>query len=567
MAKIKEENIIRSALWAAYGDAIGFPTELVSASEFKKRNSVASVSKPIAFTRRVGGMFGPDIAFPEGTYSDDTQLRLSTSRAINSAGFFDVESLAKIELPVWLNYALGAGRGSKAAAANLALRDSSWSLNFFSSASVKYWDGGGNGAAMRIQPHVWQNHDGPRHAFVSDVIRNSICTHGHPRALIGAIIHAALLYETMQSGEAIRPLDWAGLGEAMGHIGMEMLEADPELPLVWIPSWERYSKRSLRDVWLKTIDEWAQAANTAARICESESADPAKAYVSILTELSAFDPYERGSGLKTPLYASVLAWLYRNEPPEIGLAGAANVFGSDTDTIATMAGALMGVVAQTRPETPVQDEEYIKTEASRMFRAGRREPILSFEYPDLMSWSAPKAQSDAWISESKGERLAGIGSIHPFGPIYKSKKGLELVWQWAKLDFGQTVLVKRRAGQTPDLDNTNVPNQISRSSLPAQSEVRSTSKSSFAASDGQASLIPQEAQMQLVDEGVAASTSYVKSRPTNLDTLTQKCIKGGFDPEEVGNALLSQMNGPDAIERAIAFAAIIAKAKVVRSAK
>ncbi|MDZ7921194.1 MAG: hypothetical protein U5O12_14570 [Rhodoferax sp.] len=72
MAKIKEENIIRSSLWAAYGDAIGFPAELVSASEFKKRNSVALVSKPIAFTRRVGGMFGPDIAFHEGTYSDDS---------------------------------------------------------------------------------------------------------------------------------------------------------------------------------------------------------------------------------------------------------------------------------------------------------------------------------------------------------------------------------------------------------------------------------------------------------------------------------------------------------------
>ncbi|MDZ7921193.1 ADP-ribosylglycohydrolase family protein [Rhodoferax sp.] len=155
--------------------------------------------------------------------------------------------------------------------------------------------------------------------------------------------------------------------------------------------------------------------------------------------------------MKTPLYASVLAWLYRNELPEIGLAEAANVFGSDTDTIATMAGALMGVVAQTRPETPVQDEEYIQTEASRMFRAGRREPVLSFEYPDLLSWIAPKAQSDAWISESKGERLAGIGSIQPFGPIYKKpKKGLDLVWQWAKLDFGQTVLVKRRAGQTSD---------------------------------------------------------------------------------------------------------------------
>ena len=565
MAKINEENIVRSSLWAAYGDAIGFPTELVSASDFKKRNSIATVSKPIAWHRRVGGMFGPEVAFPEGTYSDDTQLRLSTSRAINGAGFFDVESFAKIELPVWLNYALGAGRGSKAAAANLALRESSWSLNFFSSATMKYWDGGGNGAAMRIQPHVWQNHSAPQHAFVSDVIRNSICTHGHPRALVGAVIHAALLYETMKSGEPVRPSDWAGLGEAIGQIGMEMLEADPELPLVWIPSWERLAKRNLREAWLKTVGEWVEASNIASRICERELIDPAKAYITVLTELNAFDVSERGSGLKTPLYATVLAWLYRDHAPEIALAAAANVFGSDTDTIATMAGALMGILAPEAPSTQVQDEKYIRNEASRMFRIGCQEQIGGFEYPDLLNWNAPRAQSDAWTSDNRGERLAGIGLISPFGPTYKPKKGMELIWQWAKLDFGQTVLVKRRAGQNAVDVNTQVRETTIRSSSSTTTKKSASVKSSITEVKGQASLALNEVQMPFVEEGLP--TLKAESTTPSLDSLTQQCIRGGFDPTAIGSALLSLANGPDAIERAIAFAAIIAKAKVVRSSK
>jgi ADP-ribosylglycohydrolase len=112
-----EEKICRSALWAAYGDAVGFPTELVSEAQFRGRTGLASMHGTIAWRRRVGGMFGPNVQFPVGAYSDDTQLRLATSRAIRGDALFDVESFAKIELPVWLNYALGAGRGSKLAAA------------------------------------------------------------------------------------------------------------------------------------------------------------------------------------------------------------------------------------------------------------------------------------------------------------------------------------------------------------------------------------------------------------------------------------------------------------------
>ena len=127
--------------------------------------------------RRIGGRAGVTVALPQGCYSDDSQLRLATGRAIRSDGF-DVEMFAKVELPVWLSYALGAGRSTSAAATNLARRKVQWFANTF-----KDWtNSGGNGAAMRIQPHVWaaRNLDDPM-TFLPDVVRNSICTHSHPR--------------------------------------------------------------------------------------------------------------------------------------------------------------------------------------------------------------------------------------------------------------------------------------------------------------------------------------------------------------------------------------------------
>ena len=110
---------------------------------------------------------------------------MAVSRSVNGHGF-DVETFARIELPVWLSYALGAGRASKAAAKNLGKPRTLWYANTYSG----WVNAGGNGAAMRIQPHVWAspNLDGD---YMLDVIVDAVCTHGHPRALVGACFHAA----------------------------------------------------------------------------------------------------------------------------------------------------------------------------------------------------------------------------------------------------------------------------------------------------------------------------------------------------------------------------------------
>ena len=118
-AKDHRIRVERSALWAAYGDALGWISELTDKSGLLRRTSGEPLVRPIAWERRIGGRTGVTASLPQGCYSDDSQLRLSTSRAIGPDRF-DVEAFANIELPVWLSYALGGGRATSAAATNLA---------------------------------------------------------------------------------------------------------------------------------------------------------------------------------------------------------------------------------------------------------------------------------------------------------------------------------------------------------------------------------------------------------------------------------------------------------------
>ncbi|MCV5342337.1 hypothetical protein OFC87_35965, partial [Escherichia coli] len=86
----------------------------------------------------------PIVSIPSGAYSDDTQLRLSTSRAINQSNYFDINAFSKVELPVWTSYALGAGVGSKLAAESLGKKTIAWYNNFYNTKKASYVNSGGN---------------------------------------------------------------------------------------------------------------------------------------------------------------------------------------------------------------------------------------------------------------------------------------------------------------------------------------------------------------------------------------------------------------------------------------
>ncbi len=199
----RRTRIQKSSLWAAYGDALGWISELTDSTGLSRRTRGRPLNEPMAWKRRIGGRSGVTATLPRGCYSDDTQLRLATSRAIRSDGF-DVEAFAKVELPVWLSYGLGGGRSTSAAAAQLSRSSSTWWRNRF-----KGWTrSGGNGAAMRIQPHVWASRAPERpDSYLLDVVRNAVSTHSHPTGLMGAVLHAQCVAHAMVFGKAPSPDD------------------------------------------------------------------------------------------------------------------------------------------------------------------------------------------------------------------------------------------------------------------------------------------------------------------------------------------------------------------------
>ncbi len=215
-------------------------------------------------------------------------------------------------------YALGAGRGTRAAASNLAQPRVSWSANFFAT----YTTTGGNGAAMRIQPHVWAGQP------LAAVVEDAVCTHGHMRAILGATLHATCLASVLRDGEIPRP-DPALLDDA-----------HTPAPHCW------HSARTGSGAWEaqsgRPLDEALDAAVAEGRDM-LDQARHASDYVALATQLGALDPRTRGSGLSTAVLALALAWMYADDPLR-GLVVAANLLESDTDTIASMAGALLGAI-------------------------------------------------------------------------------------------------------------------------------------------------------------------------------------------------------------------------------
>ena len=324
----REKQNRLSAEWAAYGDALGFMTELADSDRVQYRIGADRVQDTVAWKRKIGGYAGVSIDFPAGTYSDDTQLRLSTSRAIRADGIFDVAAFAKVELSTWANYALGAGAGSKEAASNLARTSATWYSNFFDSKRSTYLAAGGNGAAMRVQPHAWAAHDlSDEHSVLLDVFRNAVCTHGHPRGIVGACFHVLSLMFVLREGQV------AGLSE-MKHMVEQLrslprlVQSDGDLRLFWLGAWEKASGAPFEQAVAEVLGEISADLATLSTFEGTQLSDT---YSQIVDKLGAFEPSSRGSGTKTAVIASFAASLFDASDPREGLLTIINTLGTDTD--------------------------------------------------------------------------------------------------------------------------------------------------------------------------------------------------------------------------------------------
>jgi ADP-ribosylglycohydrolase len=369
MDNLKFDKYLGALLGAAVGDALGWPNEQNSSNITK-----AVPGNRELFTKWVrsgGGRFWAheEVIYP-GEYSDDTQLIISACRSLQYGNSWS-RYFSKIELPAWLSYERGGGGATKRAAEVLKKGGIPWKVEGKNSIEVrKYFEAGGNGVAMRILPHVFGNEEKVEEIMLQ-VIMNGIFTHGHPRALLGAALYAdALVCISKHSGT----LDYGELVNILlerknlwGHF--------PRTPKFeeWLINADTVLGSSYMQLWDKTIEEIIALLNTAKIGLEMGALDMGS---DILEKLGCFDKKTNGSGTVTAAASIYLFSKYASNPV-MGLVDTAYLSKADSDTLASMTGALLGMLQGTGWLLPdwlsLQDYEFLRKLLKDIVREDKRD--------------------------------------------------------------------------------------------------------------------------------------------------------------------------------------------------
>jgi len=327
---------------AAVGDAMGWPQETRS-HRVAEKNDTASHDVRGSFRgweRRAGGRFysHEEIIRP-GEYSDDTQLLLCTARSLICAPDWWLW-LARRELPTWTMYERGGGGALKRAADVWLEGQEPWSRS--AKTRDSYFHAGGNGAAMRILPHCIRGSATLEdfNTIGKDIVANAVCTHGHPRALIGALAYGFACFVALKETAT---LQYGSLLEKLLE-SMEVWSALPRLDDMW-KDWrlsaEEANGRPYEEVWIETVNEMRI-------LLEQSRSGMRQGALSIdedvLTKLGCFDKRVNGAGTITAAAAIFLASRYAVDPIN-GISLAAFLRGADTDTLASMTGGLLGAIS------------------------------------------------------------------------------------------------------------------------------------------------------------------------------------------------------------------------------
>jgi len=253
---------------------------------------------------------------------------------------------------------------------------------------------------------------------------------------MGAVVHALSLAHAMKSGSNPSPDDLMTATKAVANLP-GIIQRDIEVGQYWRASFERESG-AFADAWQRAIDNCRTTIQAASETNKQAGADR---YAAIVDRLKLTDPAQRGNGMLTAVAAVGLTWC---EPkPELALKIAANAIGTDTDSIATMAGAILGVNTEDEPPIEVLDAGLFRSEAERLSDIVIGKTPKHYQYPDLLHWSAPKTRADALVTLENGDLyVTGLGNAKALEDPIPSGSGFE--WQWIRLELGQTLLIKRR---------------------------------------------------------------------------------------------------------------------------
>lgn len=368
---MKAETKYKGALkLSAIGDALGWMTEFESSKDIlQSKFGQNSIDKFHSWEKTVGGRFNGYIDYlKKGSYSDDTQLLLSVARSIKPNGKVDHDYFSKAELPSWLLYSRGAGRTIKNAAQKIERKSAKWNHNFFTfkagNNTIDYRHSGANGAAMRILPIALANFRDIE-TIKEEVFANSIVTHGHSRAILGAMLYAYAV-------DLIIPVNSTDFNPEsyIVQIGQDF-QKKFSLPFLnraeyanWVIEWNKKSKIPFLEQYNQTLNETQEQLRLIYKGLASDYA-PEK----ILKELGCVAKETKGSGIATVLAGIYLTCKFYNKPID-GIVYAVNYLGSDTDSIAAFTGGLLGALhgQSVIPEKwkAVQDFEYLDLTAKRL---------------------------------------------------------------------------------------------------------------------------------------------------------------------------------------------------------
>ncbi|MFD3826489.1 ADP-ribosylglycohydrolase family protein [Streptomyces sp. NPDC058625] len=326
-------------LGAAAGDALGWPQEQRSGIlGGRKAREVPPTMTFRAWSRWSGAQYAKyQDAVAAGEYSDDTQLLLATARSCMRGDAW-WSWLTDVELPAWPLYQRGGGRAVLAACRSWQSSTPPWQGP---ERKVRlYFAAGANGVAMRIAPHALAtlDDDSPGE-LVSRVLMDGILTHGHPRALLGGVVYALAVRHTLLHQGAMK------YGDLLDALSDEPIWADPDhavssVPIEWLEQFEGNSDASFLISWRNAAQEMRDLLEIAeSSLGRAALADDEKT----LNELGCFDSKKNGSGTITAAAAIYLASRF-SVRPSMGLLRSAFLTNADTDTLASMTGALLGAL-------------------------------------------------------------------------------------------------------------------------------------------------------------------------------------------------------------------------------
>lgn len=329
-------------LLAAAADALGWITEFESDTKFiVTKYGAERITEFLDWEKKTGGKFlGYTDYIAKGSYSDDTQLMLCVCRSINPDGSVDNEYFSKVELKDWLLYVRGGGKTIKTAARNLEKRAPRWDSNFFKTSedTLAFLNAGANGAAMRILPIVLANL-ADQDRIIVEVFKNSIVTHGHPRAIVGALLYSLSVAYFLKAD--VLP-DYPN--EIITSIAKELKSAATVIDRiedmglsVWLDKWNSGMSGEFCQVFQQTVEETLELLRYTYKSIAADDKDR-----EVYKSLGAMDKETRGAGHISAVTALYMACKYIYEAPLQAVYECANMLGSDTDTIGLMCGSMIG---------------------------------------------------------------------------------------------------------------------------------------------------------------------------------------------------------------------------------